>query len=672
MSDLFLGAPAPASDAPPAIACTTSPCAPSAAAAVVTLADLTGSIALDSLRKFGSVLSTDHEQAIRDLARALASQLLRARVARVAYPLPCGTGKTETLIALCIAVHRLGLACSLAIAASQVRALCDIKKALLGAGVPESKLGLLHSLRVDNDEIAFPSTGDADRQFMLVTHARVKGATAYPVFLRHRGEARDLMVWDESLVTTETSILSLFEVRHFVPVAVAKLQAKHPDLACAFMEAVAEIEREVQAQGRGAEATVLYPLRGVDIPAAQAALRAIQDRMPFNARGTVDAAKTLLQYAGAPVSLVLGQDGESGDGIIQYSVVVDDRLCNIAVLDASYHIRPLTHRGVEDGATDAMRKCKTFERVAVREFKVGAGKLKLTRDAEAVEDVAGLVAEYVNTLPPNEYVLVYTHLGPDGKFPKRLKGALRGRGIGVDAKVNGIDRFAWDTWGRETSTSKHKCRQHVVAVGVVQRNPLDIAASAAALRGDLLHREDRDALMKLTRSEQAHSLLQLANRGSCRDTVNGKANAMTLAVFGYVPGVKGAVTESMPGVQWYAEQSPRCGSLRQQTMKGIIAALQLDYAEAQDVDYRDLKARVQTRIGLQKIAREPWRAALEDALQNATLGGQWFRSQTGKGLYHSGRLFAGLGLKGVERGVTPIRSPFGEIPPMRPHRCPPA
>lgn len=58
-----------------------------------------------------------------------------------------------------------------------------------------------------------PSTGNEDRRYQLVTHARVRGGNDDQLFVEHNGQKRALMVYDESLFRSEAQKVSERSVR---------------------------------------------------------------------------------------------------------------------------------------------------------------------------------------------------------------------------------------------------------------------------------------------------------------------------------------------------------------------------------------------------------------------------------------------------------------------------
>ena len=61
---------------------------------------------------------------------------------------------------------------SVAVAASKVEALCEMKRSLLEIGVPESKIGLIHSKRYDLAKVEAVN--------LYITKGNARGATPSP------------------------------------------------------------------------------------------------------------------------------------------------------------------------------------------------------------------------------------------------------------------------------------------------------------------------------------------------------------------------------------------------------------------------------------------------------------------------------------------------------------
>lgn len=98
------------------------------------------------LKAYGSAPGDSQLEALRWLLSAYSQMSHGQLTGRFAFPFPCGTGKTQSIVAFAQALAELEekTDCqkhiSMAISASKVEALCDLKRDLIGSGVPEQRL----------------------------------------------------------------------------------------------------------------------------------------------------------------------------------------------------------------------------------------------------------------------------------------------------------------------------------------------------------------------------------------------------------------------------------------------------------------------------------------------------------------------------------------------------
>ena len=91
-------------------------------------------------------LSPTHEAALRAMLDGFAKLITGQEKGRIAWPLPPGAGKSQSIAATITALHVLGLDHAVTVAASRVESLCELIRDLRNMGkVPEEKIGLLHS-----------------------------------------------------------------------------------------------------------------------------------------------------------------------------------------------------------------------------------------------------------------------------------------------------------------------------------------------------------------------------------------------------------------------------------------------------------------------------------------------------------------------------------------------
>jgi len=243
--------------------------------------------------------------------------------------MPCGAGKTLGMKVWLAAAWELGTGISVAVSACQIEALCQIKDDLIKFGVPEAGIGLRHSY---GGAVRWPDTGEADRPFMLVSHARIRGRRDQELFREHRGKPRSLLIWDESLLATQADSMSWLSVEAGAAVTLGMLCLESPlrrALAGALHELCAEVDR--QRQSKGTTPNTFRLLADVDLQEARAELQGLRCRDALQ-RASVDTMRGLLRLAQGPVSVALPGGGASNDGLIYYSPAIDPELRNIAVL----------------------------------------------------------------------------------------------------------------------------------------------------------------------------------------------------------------------------------------------------------------------------------------------------------------------------------------------------
>ena len=569
---------------------------------------------LRALRSYGNDVGSLQATALKQLMAGMSRQGLGIERGRCAYGLPPGTGKTQSVIIWIAATWKLGLKLSVSVSAAHIEALCEIKRGLVTAGVPEHAIGLRHSHGARATE---PDTGDLDRRIMLVSHSRMRGGGNTHLFSHHDGKPRDLLIWDETLMTTDAESLSWHDVKSACERLTRELPPRSK-LSATLFNAVALLGHELESQ------ECMPPSPSIAIPAddleeAQAEARALGTWGTPLRTAAVKTVQSLLRMIERPVAIARTRSGASGDGVIRYTVAVDPGLTNIAVLDASHPIRILAKNGgIVDCTTHEMRECKSYEKVAVLEIGMAAGKTSLT-DRGALSKVAACLAEEIRQIDASERVLIVTFKGDGAGLPLKLKTCLSSyEDINVAKEIDGKPWISFLTWGRETGLNTLRDCKHVILVGVLRRSPLDLAASAAAANEDLSYRLCNDRQREVATSEMAHCVLQAMNRGSCRVmSESGKADPMKLTIIAHAPGVKEALADVLPGVSWTrreAEYQPRANTQTSEVANAIAEFLCRLPSEQDSISIRALKAAVGG-----SLQRDSWRVALGIGLSLASL-----------------------------------------------------
>jgi len=595
-----------------------------------TLKARTFSILCDKMTHYGNNLGDIHKDALRTLTTGLVSLATGATRGRYAYPLNCGLGKTQSVIALCEALHELKRDdISVAVAASKVEALCEVKRDMLLAGIPESRVGLLHSY---GDKASLPATEDNDsRPFLLCTHNRIKGNGPVARFNTYRGQPRSLIVWDESLLVSDARALSYVQLKAALGYASAYLK---DSAAVAYLDhALSLLGAELQRQ----KDTGVGTARPVQLPEidGETIAKFKRELTPSTVIDIAEPLRSLLEMATQPLRAVY-TTGRESSGLISYDIAVPPELENIAILDASYPIRELERldRTIKPGMV-VNPALKLHGNVTVYHASARSGRSAMSEDFTGEKSVSAEICAAVKTIPVNEGVIIWTfkpkrsHSGRSTKrtlidFAAILQDDMKEAGIDIHAKVidkQGVqrNRFVWLTWGQETSTSEHGYCSNALFAGILHRNLLDIASYLAGQRDDLWatveHREVRAVLA----SEVAHGVYQAICRGSCRFVEGNQARAMKVWLFHKDASLKDALMEVMPQLQWepWAVRHIGTGIRRK-----LIGAIEAFFATLSPDVARISVSQIRKAMGATEAARDTFRLALTDYLKETT---DWVR-----------------------------------------------
>lgn len=519
------------------------------------------SILVADLEGFGNRLAPMHRAALLELVETFTGYCTGTERGRQAFPLPTGMGKTSAVVAFLAALHRLGYAVPVSVAASKVEALCRMKRELIAHGVPADLIGLKHSLHSEATE---PSTGDADRRFQLVTHSRVRSGRErdFDLFGMHKGAPRALMVYDETLMRSDAFAISTTSLGMAVD-ALPRLVRDSPDplagtLASYLQDALTRIEAVLadlrekgDPESRGAPVE-LPPLE----PGTIEALRDLVSRYERPLRGFAPELRDLLTQSESTLRVLRS---EQGGGVVTAREVVPAALRNIVVLDASAPIRELARLDPSIRVVESFEPAllKSFEAVEVRQLLSPGGRssmgYSLAADRKEASAVALEVAHIIREGWQTErafLVFTFARRGTED-MAEELRRDLRRSGIDLDAKTSGgLPRVNWLTWGSETSLNGLEHCTSVVMAGVLHRSHLDLSAVVRGQTGNPSEPTPSARIRELVESEIAHCIYQGASRGSCRRITDGKAHPMRLWFIHRSPAIRTILDRVMPGAVW--------------------------------------------------------------------------------------------------------------------------
>lgn len=530
-------------------------------------------IAMRLLEDNGNRPHVNQRKALYAILEAMTGMAQGSLKGRWAFGLQTGLGKTTSAMAWVTALSRLGLTgdVSAVIAAQDVESLCETFDALEQLGVDKTQIGLLHRKSSARHQ-ATPNA--VERPILLLCHARVKDR--FLEQFKYRGGMRDLLIYDESLVTTESCTCAAATL-YAVAASMANLCKREENYNEKFQELstwLSEVEEAI--------ANELARLK--DIASTQSVML-----LPQRPQETLDRfaeivgsdrvlrdntiVKNLIQLCPSPVKVA----NFANKGVIGYQVTVPTELKNIIILDASHPIRDLVRddQSVLD-AEEFLPSFKTFDftlaslkqyhGTTVYQMSAGGGKdsmkqsfkQKLAKQRRICQEVIEVLAN----IPKDESTLVvafkpaYDQLGPVN-FVSTLENDINAAGV-VTMKDQGSlelvhstqkPRVSITTWGLHKGTNKFKHCQNLILVGILHREPLDILGETTG-HHDISRECTWKRLRDLQLSEVAHDAFQAIGRVQCRTVVEGQALPVNVWLIHYGDGLREKLQPVMQGAVW--------------------------------------------------------------------------------------------------------------------------
>jgi hypothetical protein len=578
----------------------------------------------------GQVWSDGHAHAFRELHNAYVLTAAGIHLGRTAWPLAVGTGKTQSLVAFACVQARHVLAGreprSLLICIERVDQGRDLYNEMVNAGVPAELIGVYHrkTAREVAEEGLVPSVSEADAcelPFLIATHAMMlKGDEFIAKVNTYREHERALVVWDESLIKSQGQHFDLARVEGAAAVlrsAVLDTQSaafKDARDAATYIESCTARLREEFTKGLAGTDPVTVELPRLSPEDETRYHAAIGDALKGadmlwtgGRKGLVE----FLEHVQRPVRVIPYMERGRRVGVVHYLTRIPESLTRLIVLDASHNIRRLTSEHDSTlRVTPINCKVKSFRDVAVRQVVRGAGRETLDKELPRKDSSFTKRLDAVFTaIPSDEGVVVVTFKANqkrDARLGKthadHVKRHLARLGIDHTAKLaDGRDRFVFLTWGQHIGVSEYAYCKHVVCVGVLRRDTLDVASCIVGQRNDLSapHAADPAEVHEVVRSEMFHNIIQAAGRGACRTTVNGAASPMLLTLFCVETFPAEWWQEAMPGVT--VDEAHAGATERAAKQSAELKALQDALAGLPDVDRKVSTRTLRVIAGLQSM-----------------------------------------------------------------------
>jgi hypothetical protein len=296
-----------------------------------------------SLREYGNELSPAHCDVLRDAAVILGLLANGSVTGRYVFTLPAGLGKTRLLVCWIKAMVSLGFPYSVAVCAARVQELIDIKHELMEGEhpVPKDLIGLWHSLEDALEPPTFTKEEAeagmyATRRILLLTHARMQKGEELTEWLQYENKPRDLVFYDESLLTTGYWQAPYPVVAGELAMA-AVLAGTGSRTAVILQDFLDTLHRETANQENGEEPSL------IKLPEEITRSGTVRDQLdkmltPKMVRKRLTHLRELFFHNNreADVRLVVAQNPAHSILIRPYSTVPTKELDRMIILDASY------------------------------------------------------------------------------------------------------------------------------------------------------------------------------------------------------------------------------------------------------------------------------------------------------------------------------------------------
>ncbi|PYN98288.1 MAG: hypothetical protein DMD91_15510 [Candidatus Rokuibacteriota bacterium] len=513
-----------------------------------------------------------HREALFHLVGAFSMLVYGKADGRWTADLALGCGKTTSAVAFIAALHHMGLPFSIGVASEKVEALCQLYRDLIAEGVPEDKIGLVHSYGYDPENAERIRRGEqardgyasvpalkaakanetaklwASRPYLLMCHAKLLNRRTTDaqkellnIFVDENGkvDSRSALIYDEGLVPMRHMALS-WPLLHAQITGLRTRLADQADeeqnaLMRPLLDHLAACERviaeEWARQTRGESARILaMPSCEIldnekEIEAAWSALDKL--RLPLVSAFLTDS------YRPLRISRAI-------QGVMTFSPLLPKSFKRIICLDASAPIKslmradatikPWSYNGVPFNGRVVDYSNLTI--VAHKE-KSGRGSIEAQTEYGADRPVFKGAGKVIREMSPDEASILFTFKTNDTKYDptEALKRTLTGYGVTLNStvNVNGEQRPSkvFLRWGQQMNLSSFSYAKNVHLCGVIERSMWDVGGEYLGRVGDLLAQiEHQNDMKEHIFSEAAYAVHQALGRGSIRTVRDGKASPM--------------------------------------------------------------------------------------------------------------------------------------------------
>jgi hypothetical protein len=539
-----------------------------------------------ALQGYGTNLSQRHSDALYAILSQYSKLAFRELEGRFAYPLATALGKTQSIVSWCATIHRENLDRTVLITQEQIDSLLDTYNAMLEKGIPADKVGIIH-----RDTGRYCSTGSPrDYQFLLITHEMIKTTDDVLLFTSMAADDdfvslfkpserphRDLTIWDESCIKTESRVQigtelseafgALKEVSRsaFAEGASDDLRDAIEYLKVELSKVEARYQRVKTNSATKTKPFKLATASSEDIETWKGAIKAF----PSLSRENKNRLRAFLDNVHEPIRVVNMGRGKKSAGLISFSLEVPAELTRLVCLDASAAVRRLMDIDNDIEIIDEYLDAKSFELMEVEQTFCAGGNTRIrnlrTNSLHVKEIVHDLTSGW---LPDGACVLIATAKPVEGRkaTPEQvIRKAMSKAGLNPNRMVNvqtgirpegggrfeTLPKYTFITWGQERATNRYRHCSHIIALGVLRRDPLELAGNIGGQHDDIGTDAitDRRYIDDVQTSEQFFRLQQLVGRGTSRQTTYGIAAPSWVKVYDQAD-FSPYLDRGLPHVRW--------------------------------------------------------------------------------------------------------------------------
>ena len=476
--------------------------------------------------KYGQKWSDKHAHALLELQQAyVLTGMGVATHRRTAWPLAVGTGKTQSIVAFCLAQLERTSPISFMVCMERVVQMRDLYDDLCDAGVPRELIAVHHRKSAKDVEAeGLPKSTELAQvdqyPFLLVTHSMMlRGETNISSVNRFKCRERELILWDESMIKSQGYHFDLGDMEKALSALKVDARDTESELKADAMEAcdalgayLGELRAQFDAhfgslssykkrdhieEGESNPTDGLLP--PVSWPEGSITRYETAVNAVMRTKGATSGLRQLMgelfDYTLRPVRVIPYRQAGFRAGVISYQSRIPDSLSRLIVLDASHTIRLLTskhdwtlHSTTVDCAV------KRFDAVHVHCVQHGAGKDSLFEALGSKKSTVMLeLIDRIKVIPQDEAALICTFKDERresgrgvAQYTSLIRSALYSAGINPEECLpDGGQRFCFITWGQHLGVCEFSYCKHLFAIGVTRRRSLDIASAITGQNADL-------------------------------------------------------------------------------------------------------------------------------------------------------------------------------------------